>query len=199
VFVREHSRHDQINQAGRMTNVLAMDLATVTGWARGSVGSTPVSGSIRFGTRESGDGEVFGQAIGWMSKLLEMAPRPDIIVLEAMLPPGAKVGATNSSTRDRLAGLHAIVRGVAHIRGISEIACYSVGDIRHHFIGERSLRRAQAKAAIVLRCEMLGWQVVDNNAADACAAWSYACSIIDPTQALKVSPLFNKQLRVHVQ
>jgi hypothetical protein len=43
---------------------------------------------------------------------------------------------------------------------------------------------------------MLGWQAVDNNAADALAAWSYACSIIDPTQALKVSPLFNKQLRV---
>jgi hypothetical protein len=182
-----------------MTNVLALDLATVTGYARGVVGGTPIAGSIRFGTRESNDGEVFGQAIGWMSKLLEMAPRPDVIVVEAMLPPGAKVGATNSSTRDRLAGLHAIVRGVAHIRGIGEIACYSVGDIRHHFIGDRSLRRAQAKQAIVLRCEMLGWQAVDNNAADALAAWSYACSIIDPAQALKVSPLFNKQLRVHVQ
>jgi hypothetical protein len=182
-----------------MNNVLALDLATVTGYARGEVGGRPVAGSIRFGTRESGDGEVFGHAIGWFSKLIAMQPRPDVIVVEAMLPPGAKVGATNSSTRDRLAGLHAIVRGVAHIRGAGEIACYSVGDIRHHFIGERSLRRAQAKQAIVLRCEMLGWQVVDNNAADACAAWSFACSIIDPTQALKVSPLFNKQLRVHVQ
>jgi hypothetical protein len=179
-----------------MTTVLALDLATVTGYARGVVGGRPIAGSVRFGTREASEGEVFSQAIGWMSKVLEMQPRPDVIVVEAMLPPGAKVGATNSSTRDRLAGLHAIVRGVAHIRGISEIACYSVADIRQHFIGERSLRRAQAKAAIVLRCEMLGWQAVDNNAADALAAWSYACSIIDPTQALKVSPLFNKQLRV---
>jgi hypothetical protein len=182
-----------------MTTVLALDVATITGYARGVVGGRPIAGSVRFGTREASEGEVFSQAIGWMSKVLEMQPRPDVIVVEAMLPPGAKVGQTNSSTRDRLAGLHAIVRGVAHIRGISEIACYSVADIRQHFIGERSLKRAQAKAAIVLRCEMLGWQAVDNNAADALAAWSYACSIIDPTQALKVSPLFNKQLRVHVQ
>jgi hypothetical protein len=118
-----------------------------------------------------------------------------------MLPPGAKVGQTNSSTRDRLAGLHAIVRGVAHIRGAGEIeiACYSVGDIRHHFIGERSLKRAQAKQTILARCQMLGWPAVDNNAGDALAAWSFACSIIDPAQALKVSPLFNQRLRVHVQ
>jgi hypothetical protein len=182
-----------------MTTVLALDLATVTGYARGVVGGTPIAGSIRFGTRESGDGEVFGHAIGWMSKLLAMQQLPDVIVVEAMLPPGAKVGQTNSSTRDRLAGLHAIVRGVAHIRGISEIACYSVGDIRHHFIGDRSLRRAQAKAAIVQRCRQLGWNVVDDNAADACAAWHFACSLIDPTQAVRVSPLFNQQLKVHVQ
>jgi hypothetical protein len=184
-----------------MTDILALDLATITGWARGRVGETPTSGSIRFGTREASDGAVFGHAIGWFSKLLEAQPRPDIIVLESMLPPGAKVGHTNSSTRDRLAGLHAIVRGVAHIRGEGaiELACYSVGDIRHHFIGERSLKRAQAKQAILTRCAMLGWQAVDNNAADALAAWSFACSIIDPAQAIKVSPLFNKQLRVHVQ
>jgi hypothetical protein len=184
-----------------MTTVLALDLATVTGYARGVVGGTPIAGSIRFGTREASEGAAFGHAIGWFSKLLEAEPRPDIIALEAMLPPGAKVGQTNSSTRDRLAGLHAIVRGVAHIRGGGEIeiACYSVGDIRHHFIGERGLRRAQAKEAILAKCAMLGWQAVDNNAADALAAWSYACSIIDPAQALKVSPLFNKQLRVHVQ
>ena len=118
-----------------------------------------------------------------------------------MLPPGAKVGYTNASTRDRLAGLHAIVRGVAHIRGGGEIemACYSVGDIRAHFIGERGLRRAQAKQAIVTRCEQLGWPAVDNNAADALAAWSLACSIVDPAQAIKVSPLFNQKLRVHFQ
>jgi hypothetical protein len=184
-----------------MTDILALDLATITGWARGRVGETPTSGSIRFGTREESDGCAFGHAIGWFSKLLEAEPRPDIIALEAMLPPGAKVGQTNSSTRDRLAGLHAIVRGVAHIRGAGEIeiACYSVGDIRHHFIGQRGLRRTQAKQEIVTRCAMLGWRAVDNNAGDALAAWSFACSIIDPAQALKVSPLFNKQLRVHVQ
>ena len=184
-----------------MTDVLALDIATITGFARGRVGETPTSGSIRFGTRNCSDGEVFGHAIGWISTILKAQPLPDIIVVEAMLPPGAKVGYTNASTRDRLAGLHAIVRGVAHIRGGGEIemACYSVGDIRAHFIGERGLRRAQAKQAIVTRCEQLGWPAVDNNAADASAAWSLACSIVDPAQAIKVSPLFNQKLRVHFQ
>ena len=38
----------------------------------------------------------------------------------------------------------------------------------------------------------LGWNVTDNNDADAVACWSYACSLIDPKLALRGSPLFSK-------
>ena len=39
-----------------------------------------------------------------------------------MLPPEASRGATSRAVRDRLAGLQGIVKGVAHLRGIGEIA-----------------------------------------------------------------------------
>lgn len=182
-----------------MTDILALDIATTTGWARGRVGSMPVSGSVRFGKAEASNNAVFAAAVKWIAALLEPQPRPDILVMEAMLPPAAKVGFTNVDVRDRLAGLHGIVRGVAHLRGVYDIATYSVGDIRQHFIGERGLKRFVAKARIVERCRQLGWPCETDDAGDALAAWSYACSIIDPTQALKVSPLFNQKLRIHVQ
>jgi hypothetical protein len=182
-----------------MTDILALDIATVTGWARGRVGTTPTSGSVRFGRRDASGDAVFGHALEWLADELKPEPRPNILVFEAMLPPGAKEGDTNARTRDRLAGLHGIVRAVAWQRGIYDIGCYSVGDIRQHFIGERGLKRDKAKRQIMQRCRQLRWPCDDDDAGDALAAWSFACSLIDPTQALKVMPLFNKQLRVHVQ
>jgi hypothetical protein len=182
-----------------MTDILALDIATVTGWARGRVGSTPASGSIRFGKAGASENAIFAHAIKWVAEMLDPQPRPDVLMLEEMLPPGAKVGFTTTWTRDRLAGLHGIVRGVAHLRSVFDIRAVSVGNIRQHFIGERHLKRHKAKPAIVEHCRQLGWPCADDNAGDALAAWSYACSLIDPAQGLLVSPLFNKQLRVHVQ
>ena len=176
-------------------DILALDLATRAGWCRGRVGETPIAGSIRFGQRDASDNAVFGHCLSWLSRELEPQPRPDLLILEAMLPPGAKLGYTNTNVRDRLAGLHGVVRAVAFLRGIYQIAEYSVGDVRAHFIGDRSLKRHEAKARTVQTCRLLGWQVADDNAGDACALWSFAASIIDPDQALKLSPLFNKQLR----
>jgi hypothetical protein len=181
-----------------MTDILALDLATITGWARGPVGGAPASGSIRFGKREASENAVFAHALEWLAALLDPQPRPDMIVIEAMLPPGAKVGGTNTGVRDRLAGLHGVVRGVAHLRGVFDIQAHPVAAIRGHFIGVRGLKRDKAKPAIVARCRELGWgPIVDDNAADALAAWSFACSLIDPRQALRVSPLFNRRLRIH--
>jgi len=94
--------------------------------------------------------------------------------------------------RDRLCGLHSIMLGVASNSGVGEIVTASVGDVRNHFIGTRSLKRAQAKAAVVAKCEVLGWRVADDNQGDAAATWSYACSLIDPKLALRGSPLFNR-------
>lgn len=177
-----------------MTQILAIDVATRCGWARGDVHGQPIAGSIRFGGLHASANAVFGNALKWISQLLEPQPRPDIVILESMLSPDAKVGATSSAVRDRLAGLHGVIRGVAFLRGIPEIAEASVGDVRAHFIGTRGMKSAPAKRETILRCRLLNWNAVDDNAADALALWSYATSLIDPKLALRVVPMFNRRL-----
>lgn len=180
-----------------MTDVLALDLATTTGYARGRVGSIPVAGTVCFASSSSAsDNAIFGAALCWISELLLPTPRPDMIVIEALLPPGAMVGMTSRVVRDRLIGLHGIVRAVSHLRSVHNFHAVSVGDIRAHFIGDRNLPRAVAKRETIARCRALGWTTGgSNDAADALAAWSYGCSMIDAQTALNVVPLFNEQLR----
>jgi hypothetical protein len=177
-----------------MTDVLAIDIATTTGWTRGIVGQQPTCGSIRFGGGTDVNNVIFGRALRWISETLEPKPRPDILILEAMLPPTAMVNHTSRAVRDRLAGLHGVFRGVAYLRGIGEIAEATVGDVRAHFIGDRSAKRDDAKRLTTQRCQRLGWQVADDNAADAAALWSFACALIDPKSAMQVVPLFNRRL-----
>jgi hypothetical protein len=172
--------------------ILALDIATRTGWAAGRVGETPVSGSIRFGNSSDNEDVIFGAALDWASTFLQGKCRPDILMIEALLPPIAKIGNTTAAVRDRLAGLHGVVRAVASLRGISNIRECTVGDVRAHFIGDRKAKRGIAKAETMRRCARLGWQYRDDNAADALAVWSYACAQIDPATALRTVPLFNR-------
>ena len=133
-----------------MTLILALDIATRTGFARGRVGEVPVSGSINFGrdgsSRNRTDAAIFAAALRWLSQELQPEPRPDLVIMEAMLPPDAARGSTQRAVRDRLAGLQGIVKGVSHLRGIGEIAEATVGNIRGHFIGDRSLKREPPSA-----------------------------------------------------
>lgn len=176
--------------------ILALDVATTCGWARGEVGSIPDSGSVRFGGNQDSGDKIFRAGLDWIEGMLTSLEVPDLLIVEAMLPPDAMKGQTTRWVRDRLAGLHGIMRGVASKRGVGEIAQASVGAVRHHFIGHPQLPRQQAKRETMAQCKRLGWPVEDDNAADACALFSYACAIINPASALQVSPLFNPKLKV---
>ena len=179
-----------------MTIVLALDAATVTGFCHGPVGGTPAFGSIRFGGR-SADGlsdRVFFMALCMVEELIERV-KPDVIFIESLLPPDSMKGRTSRATRDRLAGLHGVIKAVAHKHGVGEVAEAGTANIRHHFIDERGLQRQAAKSAVIRKCKALGWDVGDDeDAADAVALWSFACSMLDPQQALRVTPLFNQSL-----
>lgn len=175
--------------------IMALDIATVTGWAKGRPGEVPDCGSLRFAKASASDNAVFAGCLKWLSAELEPKPRPDILIVESMLPPEANVGKTSREVRDRLAGLHGVVRAVAFMRGIYEIQEAGVGAVRGHFIHNPQLKRDAAKAEVMRVCKALRWPVDDHNAGDAAALWHFACSIVDPDQALMVSPLFNKALR----
>ena len=129
-----------------MTEILAVDLATWCGWCRGKVGEPPTFGSVRFGGNSADNirpREVFATAIDWFAEAL--AQLPDVLMLEAVLPPSAWRGASTSTTFARLGGLQSIALGLAHKAGVPEIAEVSVGDIRAHFIGDRGMKRAAGK------------------------------------------------------
>ena len=182
-----------------MRDILAIDLATTTGWARGSVGdATPSFGTQKFYGGISGksqDGNaVFAASLKWITETLANNP-PDMVIMESLLPPAAMLNQTSRAVRDRLAGLHGVIRAAARRRGIGEISDVGVGDVRQHFIGTRSLKRDEAKKAVIDQCLLLDWRINNDNEADACAIWSFAVSLIDPKQALRVSPLFNRKLR----
>ena len=176
-----------------MTCILAVDLATHCGWCRGTVGSQPMFGSIRFGGTEKAHPPVFAHALTWFDEMLT-ATDPDVLMLEALLPPLVMQGRSQSRTFARLAGLQAIAVGLAHRSGVGQIGEVNVQTIRAHFIGERSLKRDVAKQLVFDRCQRLGWNVKNDNESDACAIWSYASALIDPQSALKVVPLFNRRL-----
>jgi hypothetical protein len=178
-----------------VTDILALDLATVTGFARGKIGEKPKCGSVDFYNNTRGFSDaIFAAAYAWVWELLR--PPPDIMIMESMLPPEAMKGATSRAVRDRLAGLHGVARAAAHRRGVGEVSIATTSNIRAHFIGDSSLHRMQAKKAVIERCKMLQWEVANDNEADAAALWSYACALIDPAQALAMTPLFNPKLRV---
>ena len=182
-----------------MTDILAIDLATTTGIARGIVGGTPAADTVAFAKHAGASNEaVFARALSWCSTYLQADP-PDLIFVEAMLPPDAMKNETSRAVRDRLAGLQGIIRAVAYLRGVHKIEAATVGNIRGHFLGARGLRRDEAKRATVERCRALGWKCANDNEGDALALWSYACGQVDPTTALQVSPLFNKALRIRPQ
>jgi hypothetical protein len=174
-----------------MTDLLALDIATRCGWARGPVGDPhPQSGSVRFGTDGASNNAVFAHCLAWISETLKDEPRPDIVVVEAMLPPTAKVGKTTRETRDRLAGLHGIVRAVSFLRGIYDVREASVSQVRHHFIGG-NFKSETAERETRERCRRLGWNPEDHNAADALALWAFEASTLDPQFGITLSPLFH--------
>jgi hypothetical protein len=172
--------------------VLGLDIATVTGIAWGRVdANAPQWDAVRFGSRSTPSPDVFCKAMDWGLDFIGNL-KPDIVMMEGLLPPTAMRNETTRAVRDRLCGLNAILAACARKSGAGEVASAHVNDIRDHFIGTRTLKRQFVKRAVMEKCQELGWDVPNDNCADAIAVWSYACSLIDPRLALRGSPLFNR-------
>jgi hypothetical protein len=77
-----------------------------------------------------------------------------------------------------LYGLPAIIGTVAYLRGIYDIRKAETRDVRLHFIGSNP-KRAKAKPLVMRQCRAMGWEVQDDNEADALAvsALRYSAAI----------------------
>jgi Holliday junction resolvasome RuvABC endonuclease subunit len=173
-----------------MTTILALDIATSTGFARGPVGaSTPQCGSVRFGKPGASQLAICGRALEWAIDTFT-PPLPDIVAIEDLLPPQVTRGKSNTD-HDLLAMLHGVIMSVCFARGVYKVHKYPVMTIRRHFIDLSTCARGESKMMVQRKCKSLGWlEAADDDAADACAVWDYQCALIDPLVSIKRQPLF---------
>jgi hypothetical protein len=176
-----------------MTDILALDVATNTGFAIGALGDqAPTFGSARFGTSKTSHTVRFAHALVWMVKFLQRF-HVDLLVLEAPLHFGLRRGNSSAGNDELAYGLAAVIKAVALQRGIEDIQQARTIDVRHFFLGVNP-KRKDAKRQTIERCHALGLAVNNDNEADACALWHFQCAQLIPQLGLRVSPLFNKAI-----
>lgn len=176
--------------------VLALDVATNTGVAVGESGGTPKAWSVSLNEGlplklpgESPQERKYRLENGRFSNVLRLTHgliathKPDFIAIEAA------VGGAKASFY--LVMLVGNVRGCAANHGVNS-QTFNIGSVRKHFLGKAyttrdfpELKPAKAKQRIkglvMDRCRILGWEVEDDDSADACATWDYACATKVPS------------------
>jgi hypothetical protein len=167
--------------------VLALDLATVTGYCYGKPGAAPPKfGHHRWMKQGQFRPQAYRQFRLWLD-LWCSANKTDWIVYEAPIAPLLMGGQTNLNTIKLLVGLAEHLEEWAYQK--VELRQASVAEVRSHFIG-RNLKSAIAKPLTLQRCRDRGWQVETGDEADACALWDYQICCLRPDIGVKTAPLF---------
>jgi len=155
-------------------SVLALDIATQSGWAYGSAGEAPRHGTYRVPSTGDDLGRFAYAFAQWLThKLRELQPKE--IVFESNILPRE----TNITTLKKLYGLAVVTELVALSEGVpcSEI---SAGEWRRAFLGQhypKKARRDELKRAVVSACRQMGWEPHSTDDADAIGIWYVAtCS-----------------------
>lgn len=169
-------------------NILALDIATVTGWAFGAPGSVPRAGTIRWALPSSSNAAVGCGVLRWVSDFTKLN-KVDALYFEAPFDPRVMGKKTNFDTTRVLVGLPFLLETLFEAKGIETIREATVADVRKHFLG-KAPRGEEGKALVQLRCRQLGWKFDSADAADALAVWSFGCAVEEPKTAIATSPLF---------
>jgi hypothetical protein len=138
-----------------MKTVLALDLASQTGFAIGAVGGRPISGTVRFASAGASHEAIFADALGWMSDMCK-GYEPTTIVWEAPLPTSFSRGNSNVKTTTLLYGLPAVVGAAAYLRGIYDVRKAHQGRAQSFHRIESEARRGQEIGDAAVPCDGLG-------------------------------------------
>ena len=168
-------------------SILALDIASRTGWAFGVSGELPKSGSVRLAPSGSSNAAIGRGMLRWLTDFISVNP-PDVIYYEVPLDPRHMGRKTTFATARILLGLPFLVETIAEARGIFKLREVGVQDVRKYFVGEA--RPKDKKSAVLARCRQLGWRAADDNAADALAVWAFACAVEAPRSSIQTAPLF---------
>lgn len=158
-------------------NMLALDLATVTGWAEGVFGEAPRSGSIRLASAGATRAEVLAGAIRFLGERWK-AWKPHAVIFEAPLAPSVMAGKTNFSTARTLIALPGIVEALCVLKGIWTVREARVIDVRKFHLGGNPPGPI-GKKLVMQRMRDLGHEPQDDNESDALALWYYAAAQSD--------------------
>lgn len=163
--------------------VMALDVASVTGFAVGRIGEVPVSGALRFAERGAPPARVWFKAMMWMNDQLKVH-RPDVVYMEGAINSASLGGKSNPATFVLLNGLQAVLATVVESRLPVSAKTIAVSTVRKRFLGRGNLRSEDAKPMAKARCIELGW--VDHDATfdqcDALGVWAAACEIEQATR-----------------
>ena len=168
-----------------MPGVLALDVATVTGWALSRPGAKPAPTPVEIVAGATIDAHLSGNKVtcrkggedvrawrtyhDWLKDMLALH-NPDWVVYEAPFISG---NSKQANAAFRLLGFASLTETLCDIAGIQ---CRKVnnGSVRKHFIGRGTGNRKDLKLTTERRCRDLGWTFRDDNEADALACLDFA-------------------------
>lgn len=161
--------------------IFALDLGIRAGFASGVANQTrPDSGTVVLKRPNEHRSVAFSNLICFLNEKWSK-DRPSLVVKETMLPLQAFRNLENAQhTVQMTSGLHAITEAMCVRFGI-DFKDVADSTIRKHFIGRAKCgTRADTKAAVVRRCQLLALmprECGDDNRADAIATWSWAVAV----------------------
>ena len=163
-------------------SVLALDLATTTGWAvhRASM-DRPFYGSLQLPRNPQVIGPAGLKLWNWLLEkhsayqFTHIAYEEQHIAMQKKRGPGGikETVTLDMNVAKKLIGLAAITEMFCEA---AEISCWAVpiGTWRKHFLGKGTgMKRAEVKQACLTQCEAFGWPTTDDNAAEACGILDY--------------------------
>lgn len=152
--------------------VLALDLATVTGWAIHKEGEPrPYYGSFTLPASPNEVGPPMERLRLFLAEKHRIWGLTDIVFEAQHISPKMSIAGTM-----KLIALGAMVEWFAHK---IDAKCYDVhiSTWRKHFIGGGGHRRDEAKAKCLAVCQRLGWSTLEVDAAEACGILDYYLSL----------------------
>ena len=157
--------------------ILALDVATRTGFAIGEAGKIPRSDTARL-KKPGEDVQVAWRNIGFLLRDMFVLDKPDLIVVEAPMHPTAQ------KSPDAVVLQWGAVSVVTFIGAAYEIPIEWVNaqTVSKHFVGQSRFSAQQGgrdakKKATIQRAQLLGYipkDCRDDDRADACAVFDYA-------------------------
>lgn len=163
-------------------NILALDIATCTGFAYGSPrhGERATSGSIRFQRTHT-----MARFEMWLDRLMENEGITHV-VFERPMDPRRMPRVTNFDTTRRLIGMCGCAEARAGVNG-AECSEVDVGKVRYALLARRP-QKGKGKTMVADLVKVLGYRPKDDNESDALAIWLYACGVFAPG-AIRSTPL----------